>query len=125
MEHTPTPWEAVAYTLGTREPDDGRRIQSKEKSTPSKAYNIAFMARRDGHRTEEVQANAALIVQAVNAHDKLVTIREIAERALAFMPQGQPETRQLQRAIIDLDAIWPEGSIHGKVTAAIKLARGE
>ena len=46
--------------------------------------------------SDNEEANARRIVQAVNTHADLLAA---AQAALDFMPQGQPETRRLREAI--------------------------
>lgn len=107
MEATARPWKAV-QTWG---PFYDWYILSDDEAQGTIAERI------------DNDANAALIVQAVSLFDLLVVVRDKAESALDLMAQGQPETYQLRNAIAELDAIWPEGSIRGKVQA--KLDKGE
>ena len=104
MEATPRPWEAKEYEA------DGWRIQSVNLSTPERAYNICYIARRDSP-AQPAEANAKHIVLCVNAHDALLAAAKALEAA--------------HSAAVPLDRLGRGGDHRWKVLrAAIAQAEG-
>jgi hypothetical protein len=72
-EATPRPWDVGEHHL-TRLPTDVTARGGEDW--------IADCGRLNGLRLEECVANAALIVEAVNSHARLLAVREAAERMI-------------------------------------------
>jgi hypothetical protein len=78
-EATPRPWDVGEHHL-TRLPTDVTARGGEDW--------IADCGRLNGLRLEECVANAALIVEAVNLHARLLAVREAAERYLQTDPES-------------------------------------
>lgn len=67
--HTPTPWDIE--TKGSKHFIDG-----------ADGLTVAYIDRAGVRPTKEIEANAALIVRAVNSHAELVAALELALKGL-------------------------------------------
>lgn len=73
-KHTPTPWRVVSGNLIK---DELMPFDRCEEET-------ALIATASGHTTERTEANAAFIVRACNAFDKLKDALELAHGVMSF-----------------------------------------
>jgi hypothetical protein len=73
-KHTPTPWRVVNSTL----------IKDELMPFDRDEGETALIATAGGHTTARAEANAAFIVRACNAHDKLIEALELAESVMSF-----------------------------------------
>ena len=108
-EHTPLPWRVSSDMHGRMLRILSERHGAVAIDTPFRhdAFDPEGTGRSD-HTDEMLEANAKLIVRAVNCHDDLLAALEWAERALA--PYSKDPA---------------EGSGMHKIRAAITKARGE
>lgn len=77
-KHTPGPWHVSAASV------NGRRDHAIYSDKDNRTY-VASLVHRDGLSNEEIDANAALIVQAVNSHADLLGVA----RHLATLHGGE------------------------------------
>jgi len=77
-QHTPTPWRAIGFTIESHDYD----------------HELVCRVSKSGGGTR-IEANAAFIVRACNAHDELVAALESASR---WLGAGSPKAAR-QRII--------------------------
>ncbi len=115
--HTPTPWRYINRRINLGDDiagPDGRLVAKVLFSKDFFDLDASEIAKVNA----EGEANAALIVRAVNAHDALVKIAEQAIEQWEFIASdsesgGRDEEAENARANVR------------EITVALKLARGE
>ena len=119
--HTPTPWvlrECKGHGFDQIDGADGFTICDVDALNPYK-YGIANVGeyaespRQRKPRPGECEANAALIVKAVNSHAQLV---EALKRIEQF---ARPDHRNMDGLATDIAIVW------NIATEAIRMAEGE
>ncbi|MGZ3349142.1 MAG: hypothetical protein ACXU89_09380 [Xanthobacteraceae bacterium] len=92
VTHTPTPWFASSQPDGRFDILDGPNLNTATVLCTRFEYS---------ERKDEMHANAAFIVRACNAHDKLVEALLTSER---FLTSRSYDARQLAEAIAEIRA---------------------
>jgi len=91
VKHTPTPWNLLPHEPG----DKVRWIEAGDKWD-----GVRIEVERDDCDKEIADANAELIVRAVNAHDALVAALRLAEEEMCRATfKGPPDRKGLNYAI--------------------------
>lgn len=119
MKHTPTPWRIEQHP----NPKMGFGIYGNERSPISAVY--LFPSGETEICNYLTEANAELIVRAVNAHDDLVAALEKLTKIWSDYSSQEMYGEHLRAGIeeIDFDA-WTDA--HDKARAALeKAARGK
>lgn len=98
MSHTPTPWDAI--------------IDNKIVYVQSPLYDICDLYHRNNkgeiYTKDNAEANAALIVKAVNNHDKLVKALE----KIRYLPETSEHSAEFN--------MWDMAEIAEKVLKELK-----
>lgn len=89
--HTPTPWKIVNRSLTDPLDLSGRTIKDGRNRILAHLYPTP-----SGLGLEEQKANAAFIVRAVNAHEKLVEALRNAQAALLVLSPNATDTRMMR-----------------------------
>jgi hypothetical protein len=98
QKHTPTPWRAGSYSSIVGVPIMAQP-DPKQNTIIVAGTRSAAATTPDGFRAE-VEANAAFIVRAVNAHDDLVkALRELIE-SMPAEGQAVPRANTLWRGMM-------------------------